>query len=102
MVVCVREVRSVGVAMVDGEMRTARRDNDNNTHPGAAGRWGGWVRLRETRDDAGMFELFGLARRGRQRKTTDFEGNEVRGLLDSLMPFFLARIPCVLGQVAPR
>ena len=42
MVVCVREVRSVGVAMVDGEMRTARRDNDNNTHPGAAGRWG-WL-----------------------------------------------------------
>ena len=50
MVVCVREVRSVGVAMVDGEMRTARRDNDNNTHPGAAGRWGRW--LGETTRDA--------------------------------------------------
>ena len=32
-------LRPIGVAMVDGEMRTARRDNDNNTHPGAAGRW---------------------------------------------------------------
>ena len=39
-VVCVREVRSVGVAMVHDEMRTARRDNDKNTHPGAAGMGG--------------------------------------------------------------
>ena len=36
-VVCVREVRSVGVAMVHDEMRTARHDNDNNTHPSSCG-----------------------------------------------------------------
>ena len=59
MVVCVREVRSVGVAMVDDEMRTARRDNDNNTHPGAAGRWR-WVG--ETRDDAGIRVFCAFAR----------------------------------------